>query len=97
MLALGIGIMLLFSFCSQNLPTLNPANIKGKSGIIQVNLPDKRPVNLRSAPKGKVIGTLKNGTHVTLETLNSNRQWRKVTTQDGKSGWVWAEFVTVSP
>ena len=42
------------------------------------------------------IGIVQNGTHVTLEELNSDRQWRKVKTKDGKSVWVWAEFVAFS-
>lgn len=67
----------------------NPiANYQGKSGIIRVNRSDKKLVNLRSAPNGKVIDILQNGTQVTIEALSSDQKWQKVKTKDGKSGWV---------
>lgn len=61
-------------------------------GIVAVNT----SLNLRQSPGGPIIGSLKNGTRVTiLETANG---WHKVETLGpgaGKTGFVSADFVTV--
>ena len=65
-------------------------------GVIKVNISGNNAANLRLTPNrnSKKVGSpLLNGTRVTLGELSRDRQWRRVTTQDRRSGWVWAEFV----
>ncbi|WP_146033936.1 SH3 domain-containing protein [Nostoc cycadae] len=62
-------------------------------GIIKVNIPGKNRANLHLTPNGKKNGSLPNGNRVILGELSSDRRWRRVTTKDGRSGWVLAKFV----
>ncbi|MBW4690409.1 MAG: SH3 domain-containing protein [Lyngbya sp. HA4199-MV5] len=66
---------------------------QSRFGVIQIRLPGENIVNLRATPNGEIIGRLQNGTYVTLGELSSDTKWQQITTQNGKSGWVWAEFV----
>ncbi|MBD2607390.1 SH3 domain-containing protein [Scytonema hofmannii FACHB-248] len=73
---------------------LSPTKHKQRiSGVIQVNRSGVNAANLRLTPNGQKIGFLPNGTRVILGELSSDRRWRRVTTQDGRSGWLLAEFV----
>jgi hypothetical protein len=104
-IAVGIGLVLLIAFLGHNSPSESnnpdgPQNAQNelqtaliKTGTIQVNRPNALAANLRDAPQGRKIIALPNGTRVAVGELSSDRQWRQVTTQDGKYGWVWAEFV----
>jgi len=99
----AIGLMFLFAMCSQQSPphitgvnTGAQNSIKqqqARTGIIQINRPDVDVANLRSTPNGEVVGKLPNKTRVLLGEISSDGQWQQISTQDGKVGWVWADFV----
>ncbi len=102
LIACGLGIMFLFAMCSQQSLNTNPATSseqnlpeqsQGRFGVIQVNRPGENAANLRSTPNGKVIGVLRNNTRVVLGEVTIDGQWQQISTQDGKVGWVWAEFI----
>lgn len=104
-IAIGIVIVLLFAFLGHNLSKSgssvntsdrgNNSQQRAKSGVIQNSRPGKNAASLRVAPdqNSKAITKLLNGTSVVLGEVNSDGTWQKVTTKDGKSGWVWAEFI----
>ena len=100
----GVGLIFLLAMCSQQFPNMIRGNTsiqnsieqqQGRTGIIRVNRPDANSARLRVVPEqdGEVIDMLPNGTPVVLGKVSSNGLWQKVTAKDGKSGWVWAEFI----
>ncbi|MBN9080705.1 MAG: hypothetical protein BGP04_20740 [Rhizobiales bacterium 62-17] len=60
--------------------------------------PTGTPLNVRSAPQGRVIGQLPNGAQVQMvETEDDARGkiWARITRMDGRPvGWVFREFVS---
>lgn len=78
-------------------PLPNEANTveqeNSKLGVIRVNRSNSDAARLRATPNGAVVDLLREGTQVTLGELSGDRQWRRVRTQNGQSGWVWSEFV----
>jgi hypothetical protein len=101
-IGIGIVIAILFGFCSQIPSTVSPSDAsgggiveteQGTPGIIRV---DSRGVYLRTTPNGQIVDTLHNGTRINVLGSNNNDHWHQVTTQDGRSGWVWAEFVQLA-
>jgi uncharacterized protein YgiM (DUF1202 family) len=54
-------------------------------------------LNLRASPSsaGSIRAILNEGTHLTLVAYHG--QWVRVTTDDGKSGWVLARFIGPAP
>ena len=97
-----IGIIFLFTMCSQQSPNITRGNAgtqstiaqqQARTGIIRADLDGKGSARLRVVPNGKVIGELVNGTSIVLAEVSSNGQWQRVTTKDGKSGWVWADYI----
>ena len=103
-IASGIGLMFLLAMCNQKFPNVYKSNTsiqnsieqqQGRTGIIRVNRPDANSAGLRVVPEqdGEVIDMLPNGTPVVLGKVSSNGLWQKVIAKDGKSGWVWAEFI----
>jgi hypothetical protein len=64
-------------------------------GVVKANHFGYNAVILRSLPsiKSKEISKLINDEHVALSELSNDGQWRKVTTNNGLSGWVWAKSV----
>lgn len=66
--------------------------------VCTVTDPTGTPLNIRNAPGGRVIGTLRNGTEVYIEELRSDEQgraWAKVSNPNRRSlGWVFREFVS---
>lgn len=100
----GIGLMFLLAMCNQKFPNVYKSNTsiqnsieqqQGRTGIIRVNRPDANSAGLRVVPEqdGEVIDMLPNGTPVVSGKVSSNGLWQKVIAKDGKSGWVWAEFI----
>lgn len=60
--------------------------------------PTGTPLNVRSAPQGPVLSTLRNGAAVTVveERVSGGKRWAKVTA-DGKAlGWVFAAYLDCS-
>ena len=57
--------------------------------------PTGTPLNLRSAPHGSVLSTLRNGTAVAIveERALAGKRWAKVTAADGTLGWVFASYL----
>jgi uncharacterized protein YgiM (DUF1202 family) len=55
--------------------------------------PTGTPLNVRSAPNGSILGSLYNGTRVTVVTVRGD--WARVVTErgGGKSGWVYLNFL----
>jgi uncharacterized protein YraI len=54
--------------------------------------PTGTPLNIRSSPNGGIVGTLRNGTSVTIQTVaydGQGRPWAYIGV-----GWVFREFVT---
>ncbi len=54
--------------------------------------PTGTPLNIRSSPNGQIVGTLRNGTSVTIQTIvhdNQGRAWANIGV-----GWVYREFVS---
>ncbi len=54
--------------------------------------PTGTPLNIRSAPNGEVVGTLRNGVAVSIRTItydNQGRAWADIGV-----GWVFREFVS---
>jgi Meiotically up-regulated gene 113/Bacterial SH3 domain len=101
MVAIFIGAIVVFIAGLGNqkwkLPKISTQNggiaIPKTSGIIRV--PGGDAARLRTTPNlnGQVIKVLPDGTRVVLGKLSDDGQWQQIRTQDGKSGWVWAEFV----
>jgi hypothetical protein len=65
----------------------------------KVTDPTGTPLNVRESPNGKIIGTLANGTFVTIvEAKNAanGKPWVKVQHYTTKTpiGWVFREFVS---
>lgn len=40
-----------------------------------------------------LLGEIPNGTSVTIEETSRDGKWHKISTEDGKSGWIWADFI----
>jgi uncharacterized protein YraI len=53
--------------------------------------PSATPLNVRASPNGKILGALNNGTSVTVTDRRGD--WVRVAPLDGKSGWVWREYL----
>ena len=54
--------------------------------------PTGTPLNIRTAPNGEIIGTLRNGAAVTIQSTaydRSGRLWANIGT-----GWVYREFIS---
>ncbi len=54
--------------------------------------PTGTPLNIRSSPNGEIVGTLRNGASVTIQTVaydGQGRPWAYIGV-----GWVFREFVT---
>ena len=69
--------------------------------VCKVTDPTGTPLNVRATPKGKIVGTVKNGTKVDIEQEaedNTGTPWVKVSTSGkGKKkvlGWVVREFIS---
>jgi uncharacterized protein YraI len=65
----------------------------------KVTDPTGTPLNVRSGPNGKIIGTLKNGTLVSITEYKDDangKQWVDVADYNTKKaiGWVFREFVS---
>jgi hypothetical protein len=65
----------------------------------KVTYPSGTPLNVRESPNGKVIGTLPNGTLVTVvesKNATNGKPWVKVQHYETKKpiGWVFREFVS---
>jgi Bacterial SH3 domain len=102
---IAFGIVMMFMFATYTQQQVNEntvvdigrktqiGNKKGKSGVIKINRSGYNATKLRRTPNGQEIGNLSNDTHVTLLQVSKNGKWQRVTTQNGTSGWVWAEFV----
>ena len=65
----------------------------------KVTDPTGRPLNVRAKPNGKIIGTLANGTFVSILEYApdaNGKPWVKVAHQETKKpiGWVFREFVS---
>ncbi len=95
-------VMLIFAFCIQKSSNQNTIvqstktptkHQQSQSGVIRVNHSDINAVYLRTIPNGKKISRLQNGTRIILGEISADGQWQKITTQDGKSGWVFAKYV----
>lgn len=60
--------------------------------------PTGTPLNVRSAPQGRVIGQLPNGAQVQMVETDDDARgkiWARVTRMDGRPvGWVYREFVS---
>lgn len=102
-----IGLIFLFAMCSQQSHQMTGGNSsiqrsieqpQTRTGIIWVNRPGENAARLRTAPDlthSKVVTLLRNGTPVVVEEISNDGQWQRVTTREGVSGWVWAEFVAL--
>ena len=57
--------------------------------------PTGTPLNVRSAPQGRILSILPNGTAVVVveERALAGRRWAKVTATDGTLGWVFASYL----
>ncbi len=97
-----IGIIFLFTMCSHQSPNITGGNVGTQSfiaqqqvrtGIIQADRDGKGSARLRVVPDGKIISELLNGTSVVMGEVSSNGKWQRVTTENGKSGWVWADYI----
>jgi hypothetical protein len=69
------------------------------SGRCRVTDPTGTPLNVRAAPSGPIIGTLPNGTLVSITERSSDRNgraWVYISRNvDGEPlGWVFREFVS---
>jgi uncharacterized protein YgiM (DUF1202 family) len=55
---------------------------------------ESHALNLRTGPsmESSILGVLKRGAQVTI--LNSNQKWVEVTTQEGRIGWVFSDYLT---
>jgi uncharacterized protein YraI len=54
--------------------------------------PTGTPLNIRSSPNGRIVGTLRNGARVTIETVtydSQGRAWANIGV-----GWVFREFIS---
>jgi hypothetical protein len=65
----------------------------------KVTDPTGTPLNVRAKPNGKIIGTLANGTFVSILEYApdaNGKPWAKVAHQESKKpiGWVFREFVS---
>ena len=60
--------------------------------IVYVHTANKGPLNLRSTPKGTIIGQIPHGTKLDAE---SEGEWSKVS-YGGKTGYVKNEFLSAS-
>jgi len=65
----------------------------------KVTDPTGTPLNVRASPNGKIIGTLANGTLVTIvdsKNAANGKPWVKVQHAETKKpiGWVFREFVS---
>jgi uncharacterized protein YgiM (DUF1202 family) len=56
--------------------------------------PSGTPLNVRSQPKpnGSILGALNNDTSVVVKERRG--QWASIVPESGKSGWVWAEYLS---
>lgn len=53
--------------------------------------PTGTPLNIRATPNGRIVGTLRNGTRVSIETVtydSQGRAWANI-----GIGWVFREFI----
>ncbi len=57
--------------------------------------PTGTPLNVRSAPQGPVLSTLRNGTAVVVveEQALGGKRWAKVTADGEARGWVFASYL----
>ncbi|WP_426230907.1 SH3 domain-containing protein [Pararhizobium sp. DWP3-4] len=57
--------------------------------------PTGTPLNVRSAPQGRVFSVLRNGAAVVIvdERTLAGKRWAKVTAPDGTLGWVFASYL----
>lgn len=69
--------------------------------VCKVTDPTGTPLNVRNAPNGRIIGTLKNDTEVYIEQLasdDSGRPWAQISSyRRGRRriiGWVFREFIS---
>ncbi|MDH7797882.1 MULTISPECIES: SH3 domain-containing protein [unclassified Beijerinckia] len=64
----------------------------------KVTDPTGTPLNVRTAPQGKVVGKLPNGAQVQMTATDSDaggRTWAFISRMDGRPvGWVYREFVS---
>jgi hypothetical protein len=104
-----LGIMFLLGMCNSNPSHNSPevaavnkskkivkkSSKSGIPGIIKANSSGYNAVVLRAAPsvKAKEVSKLLNGTDATLWEFSDDNQWRRVTTLNKLSGWVWAKSV----
>ena len=60
-----------------------------------VSDPTATPLNVRSAPQGRVLSTLPSGTAVVIveERSLTGKRWAKVGAADGTLGWVFANYL----
>ena len=75
--------------------------VTGQERVCKVTDPTGTPLNVRNAPNGRVIGTLKNNTEVYIEQTASDdrgRSWAQVSSyRKGRrriAGWVFREFIS---
>lgn len=54
-------------------------------------------VNMRANPSGSVLRTLDMNQNVTVDGRNAESDWLRVITSDGARGWVFADFISISP
>ncbi|GJE59187.1 hypothetical protein MPOCJGCO_1275 [Methylobacterium trifolii] len=61
--------------------------------------PGRTPLNLRAAPRGAVVGTLPNGTRVTVvdDATVEGRGWSRVRSTAGPGGWAYSDYLICAP
>ncbi len=65
------------------------------SGECLVDDPTGTPLNVRAAPNGPILTTLRNGTRVTVleETKRGGKRWLLVSRQGERLGWIFGAYV----
>ena len=65
------------------------------SGECLVDDPTGTPLNVRAAPNGPILTTLRNGTRVTVleEMKRGGKRWLLVSRQGERLGWIFGAYV----
>ena len=65
------------------------------SGECLVDDPTGTPLNVRAAPNGPILTTLRNGTRVTVleETKRGGKRWLLVSRQGERLGWIFGAYI----
>ncbi len=90
---LSLAGILSFIAAATLLSTEAAAAPRNVGDVCRVSDPNP-PLNVRIAPNGSVIGSLSNGTVITVLSQSENKQWAYVAREDRSlTGWVYSELI----